>query len=334
MNDTRIFALRHPINITLLFLFFGTCFAIYFSFILPKLTHHIPPIIKPHVSFSHPQPENIGYIAFRKIDTIPANVVMAGDSLARGKGSILKKGTIETLGYLLVNQANKINHGIAKYHGVHGLAVDGSSVEQLTEQLNSHSKILEKIPNLVLFLSFTNKDMQNFILDAEKIHSGNRLAAFFQVAQILNRDSKTYQHSLVILNHTLTTIQSNRVKILGKKQAVMQAVILGLPNEVYSPSVESVLHTYHITYGEFSYVINIFNEDDRYAVEWGNKDQIGITYSFINLANLRVPKKMALKDLAPDEFHPNYHGYETLANYIAGYVVIGQTKAPQFLVKK
>ena len=208
-----------------------------------------------------------------------------------------------------------------------------SSVEELTSRLKVHSTALSKIPNLVLLLSFTNKDMKHFVLDAEKIHSTNRLGEFFQIAQVLQHDSKLYQHSLTALTQTLQGIQTKRVRLLGKKKSAMQVAILGLPNEAYAPKVQKVLRAYHVTYGEFSYVINLFNSDNQKAVFSANRTHSGITYSFVNLDKVQVPEKVALAELSPDKFHPNMHGYQSLTNYIDQKVLIQYNKRKTFLTR-
>ncbi|HVA96706.1 MAG TPA: SGNH/GDSL hydrolase family protein [Candidatus Acidoferrales bacterium] len=298
-----------------------------------KIPHTIPHLIRPSFDISLPKPANTGVITINKIGKIPATVITAGDSLARGKGSHITNGVLANIGYYLVRRANNTTPGIARYHVIPSLSVDGSSVEQLTKRLKAQNKTLAKIPNLVLLLSFTNRDMKHFVMDAEKVHSTNQLGEFFQLANILHHDSKLYQHSLSSLTQTLADIHSNRVKILGKKLAVMQVGILGLPNESYAPKVQAVLHKYHVTYGEISYVINLFNTDDQKAVVSARSYHSGVTYSFVNLDKLQVTEKTALADLSPDKFHPNSLGYQSLTNYIAQNVLVHQNQKFTVLAK-
>jgi hypothetical protein len=305
------------------------------TFYLPRLTHRLPAVITPPtISITLQQPAHEGHVSIRRIGDTPATIVMAGDSLARGHGSGEVNGQLKTIGYYLTNQANVLQPGIAKYEVLPGLTEDWSSVSMTTGHIQTHMETLSQIPNLVLFLSFTNRDMQNFVMDAAKVHSSNRLGEFFAIAQMLNQDSKTYQHSLTGLRSTLTTLQDKREKVLGDKKASMQVVILGLPNESYSPTVKDVLHKYHISYDQFSYVINLFNLNNREAAIVGNKQDNGITYSFINLDKLRISEKTALEALSPDQFHPNEKGYELLADYIAQNVLIHDESHADFLAKK
>jgi lysophospholipase L1-like esterase len=301
----------------------------------PALPHKLPNVTDTSLALAEPQPENTGVVTFDKSSTqTPATVVMAGDSLARGKGSLESDGMLKNIGYYLVNRANTVEPGIARYQVINGLSVDGSSVEDLTQRLQSQSDSLAKTPNLVLILSFTNRDLANFVLDAKNAQSTNHLAEFFQVARILHHDSTRYQHSLADLRDTLADIHAKREKLLGAKQASLQVVILGLPNEAYSPSIKATLHKYHIANSELSYVINVFNADDKNAAVLGNKEQRGVVYSFINLDRLHVPEKTALAGLSADQFHPNDKGYEMLANYVGQNVVMGQKNHSKFLANE
>jgi len=314
------------LKVSAFILFFSILLGLFTTIYLPKLTHRLPEVITPPVTITLQQPAHEGRITLSKIENTPATIVMAGDSLARGYGSQEINGTLKTMGYYLANHANKVEPGIAQYQMIPDLAIDGSSVEQTNQQIQSHMQTLSLLPNLVLMLSFTNRDMQNFVKDGAKVHSTNRLGEFFQIAQILNRDSKTYQGSLTRLRKTLATLQEKRQRLLGDKKAAMQAVILGLPNEAYSPSVQKLLRQYHLSYSQFSYVINLFNANDREAALLGNRENTGITYSFINLDKLRISHKTALAALSPDQFHPNVRGYELLADFVAQNALVNLTK--------
>lgn len=310
------------------------CTSIYLASTFINKQHILPRIPKPSAYLALPKPQNIGILTIKKIDNTPATVITAGDSLARGKGSIIINGTLANIGYYLVRHANSDNTKNASYEVIPGLSIDGSSVEQLTTRLNSQSNTLAKIPNLILLLSFTNKDMNNFVYSAEKVHSSTRIGAFFTIAQLLNSDSVQYRYSLDSLASALNRIHNIREKILGKELSTMQVAVLGLPNELYSPSVQEVLQTYHVTPTEFSYVINLFNTDDQKAMVLANSNHTGIAYSFINLDNIQISNNTALADLSNDKFHPNSLGYQALTNYISENVMIQQDKSNIFLAKK
>jgi lysophospholipase L1-like esterase len=111
-------------------------------------------------------------------------------------------------------------------------------------------------------------------------------------------------------------------------------VILGLPNEAYSPAIKATLQKYHIANSELSYVINVFNADDKQAAVLGNKDHTGVAYSFINLDKLHVPEKTALAGLSADQFHPNEKGYELLAKFVAQKVVVQEASKSIFLANE
>lgn len=295
---------------------------------LINVTRSLHPNFKPSITLVTPQPEHVGSVTFGMVENSPATVVMAGDSLARGKGSRTTNGTVENIGYYLVQKANTVEPGIARYHVLSGLSVDGSPVEDMNQRIAQNSKSLATIPNLVLVMSFTNRDLVNFVVDAKNAQSSNRLIEFFKVLGILRKDSTQYQHSLTDLRLTLNDLHAKRVQALGPKKASMQAVILGVPNEAYSPSVKAILHTYGITYDELSYVINTYNADDYNAAVVGNNEHAGVSYSFVNLDRLHVPEKTALSYISSDQFHPNYRGYQSLAEFIGQRIVVqGKTQS-------
>ena len=212
--------------------------------------------------------------------------------------------------------------------------MDGSSVEDMTKRLSVQSETLERIPNLVLVMSFTNRDLVNFVTDAKNAQSSNRVIEFFKVLNILHNDSASYQLSLATLHNTLAQLQVKREKLLGNKKAAMQAVILGVPNEAYSPSVKAILHQYGLTYDELSYVINTYNADDQKATVLGNGEHSGVRYSFVNLDRLHVPEKTALSYLSPDQFHPNYRGYKSLADFVGQSVLVQSKSQSIFLANE
>lgn len=301
---------------------FFACVGLFATSSLVHLTHAVHPSLKPAIALANPQPENIGSVIINKIENTPATVVMAGDSLARGKGSRTTNGMLENIGYYLSQKANTVEPGIARYQVISGLSVDGSPVEDMNKRITTQRDTLAAIPNLVLVMSFTNGDLVHFVTDAKNAQSSNRFIAFFKVLGILHNDNKDFQRSLVTLRSDLADLHTKRVNLLGVKKAVMQVVILGVPNEAYSPPIQTILHKYGLTYDELSYVINTYNADDQKAAILGNKEHSGITYSFVNLDRLQVPQKTALSYLSADQFHPNYKGYQSLADFVGQSVAV------------
>ena len=79
---------------------------------------------------------------------------------------------------------------------------------------------------------------------------------------------------------------------------------------------------------------NTYNADDQKAAILGNNERSGVTYSFVNLDKIHVPEKTALSYLSSDNFHPNYRGYQSLANFVAESVVVRSKNQNIFLANK
>jgi lysophospholipase L1-like esterase len=333
-GKTGVLAVAQPVDFFYFFVLLCACTGLLLTSTLTRLSTTIHPTFKPSITLGLPQPENAGLITINKIDETPATIVMAGDSLARGKGSKITNGTLENIGYYVTQKANAVEPNISRYQVLSGLSVDGSPVEDMTHRLSEQSDTLTRIPNLVLVMSFTNRDLVNFVTDAKNAQSSNKIIEFFKVLGILHNDSASYQRSLLTLRKSLAQLQAKREKLLGNKKAAMQAVILGVPNESYSPSVKAILHKYGLTYDELSYVINTYNADDQTAAVLGNDEHTGVRYSFVNLDRLHVPEKTALSYLSPDQFHPNYRGYKSLADFVAQSVVVQSKSQSVFLANE
>jgi lysophospholipase L1-like esterase len=333
-GETRAIAVGQPVDLFYFFVLLFACMGLVITSSIVNLTKAIHPSFKPAITLALPQPGHFGSVTINRIAETPATIVMAGDSLARGKGSRTTNGKLENIGYYLVQKANSVEPGVANYQVLTGLSVDGSPVEDMNKRLKTQSGTLAHIPNLVLVMSFTNGDLVHFVTDAKNAQSSNRIIAFFKVLGILHKDSVDYQRSLITLRSILADLHTKRVKVLGAKKAAMQAVILGVPNEAYSPPIKATLHKYQLTYDELDYVINTFNTDDQKAAILGNNDKSGVAYSFVNLDKIQISEKTALTYLSSDQFHPNYRGYQSLADFVGQNVRVQEKNQSVYLANK